>query len=151
MGESCFFHSSLHRCNEYLFHPKKQTSKGGLALTGPSKLRWTWNTKMTSSSLSWATLLLQVPMMAGLSELARWLNQYAVSSMQYPSTSIQYADKLGYNASALEQAFWGDYAFQPKTKRIIKIKPDQAHKHKPLFVQVCIQSPLPACLPGPSR
>ena len=48
----------------------------------------------------------------------------------------QYADKLGCNASALEQAFWGDFAFQAKTKRIIKIKPDQSHKHKPLFVQV---------------
>jgi len=48
----------------------------------------------------------------------------------------QYADKLGCNASGLEQALWGDYAFQAKTKRIIKIKPDQTHKHKPLFVQV---------------
>ena len=48
----------------------------------------------------------------------------------------QYADKLGCNASGLEQALWGDYAFQSKTKRIIKIKADQAHKHKPLFVQV---------------
>lgn len=57
----------------------------------------------------------------------------------------QYADKLGCNASALEQAFWGDYAFQAKTKRIIKIKPDQAHKHKPLFVQVCAEEePQPA-------
>ncbi len=48
----------------------------------------------------------------------------------------QYADKLGCNASGLEQALWGDYAFQAKTKRIIKIKPDQTRKHKPLFVQV---------------
>jgi len=48
----------------------------------------------------------------------------------------QYADKLGCNAAGLEQALWGDYAFQAKTKRIIKIKPDQTHKHKPLFVQV---------------
>lgn len=48
----------------------------------------------------------------------------------------QYADKLGCKASGLEQALWGDYAFQAKTKRIIRIKPDQTHKHKPLFVQV---------------
>ncbi|KAL3134116.1 hypothetical protein ABBQ32_008537 [Trebouxia sp. C0010 RCD-2024] len=63
----------------------------------------------------------------------------------------QYADKLGCNASALEQAFWGDYAFQAKTKRIIKIKPDQAHKHKPLFVQLALE-PLwrlyEVCIPG---
>ena len=52
----------------------------------------------------------------------------------------QYAYKLGCNASSLEQAFWGDFAFQPKTKRIIRIKPDQAHKYKPLFVQACILS-----------
>lgn len=56
----------------------------------------------------------------------------------------QYADKLGCNVTALEQAFWGDFAFQTKTKRIIKIKPDQTHKHKSLFVQVCIQSLQPA-------
>ena len=48
----------------------------------------------------------------------------------------QYADKLGCKASGLEQALWGDYAFQAKTKRIIRIKADQTHKHKPLFVQV---------------
>lgn len=52
----------------------------------------------------------------------------------------QYAHKLGCNASSLEQAFWGDFAFQPKTKRIIKFKSDQAHKHKPLFVQACLQA-----------
>ncbi|KAL0045602.1 hypothetical protein WJX82_010973 [Trebouxia sp. C0006] len=51
----------------------------------------------------------------------------------------QYADKLGCNAAALEQALWGDYAFQAKTKRIIKIKPDQTHKHKPLFVQLALE------------
>ncbi|DBA75465.1 TPA: hypothetical protein ACH3X1_010720 [Trebouxia sp. C0004] len=51
----------------------------------------------------------------------------------------QYADKLGCNAFGLEQALWGDYAFQAKTKRIIKIKPDQTHKHKPLFVQLALE------------
>lgn len=48
----------------------------------------------------------------------------------------QYAEKLGCKASGLEQALWGDYAFQAKTKRIVRIKADQAHKLKPLFVQV---------------
>ncbi|KAL0021764.1 hypothetical protein WJX79_006221 [Trebouxia sp. C0005] len=51
----------------------------------------------------------------------------------------QYADKLGCNAAGLEQALWGDFAFQAKTKRIIKIKPDQTHKHKPLFVQLALE------------
>lgn len=48
----------------------------------------------------------------------------------------QYADKLGCKAGGLQQALWGEYAFQAKTKRIIRIKADQAHKLKPLFVQV---------------
>lgn len=45
-----------------------------------------------------------------------------------------YAAKLGCNAKALTQALWGDFAFNAKTKRIVKIKPEQ--QQKPLFVQV---------------
>lgn len=47
-----------------------------------------------------------------------------------------YAAKLGANADTLTQAMWGDFAFNAKTKRIIKIKPEQQHKLTPLFVQV---------------
>lgn len=45
-----------------------------------------------------------------------------------------YAAKLGCKAAALERAMWGDYAFQPKLKRIVKIKADQRGRLKPLFV-----------------
>lgn len=46
---------------------------------------------------------------------------------------------------------WGDFAFNAKTKRIIKIKPEQQHKLTPLFVQLALD-PLwkayEACSPG---
>ena len=36
---------------------------------------------------------------------------------------------------ALQKALWGNFAFNPKTKRIVALKPDQPNKLKPLFVQ----------------
>jgi ribosome assembly protein 1 len=48
------------------------------------------------------------------------------------------AAKLGGKASVLERALWGDHAFNPKTKRIVRMKPSQQGKLKPLFVQVMI-------------
>ncbi|KFM26039.1 Elongation factor 2 [Auxenochlorella protothecoides] len=48
-----------------------------------------------------------------------------------------YAAKLGCKASALERALWGDYAFQPKTKRILPIRPGSGGK--PLFVQFALE------------
>lgn len=51
-----------------------------------------------------------------------------------------YAAKLGFKAAALSRVLWGDFRIDPKTKHICRIKPAQAAKHKPLFVQVCILS-----------
>ncbi|KAL6770647.1 EFG13 [Auxenochlorella protothecoides x Auxenochlorella symbiontica] len=48
-----------------------------------------------------------------------------------------YAAKLGCKALALERALWGDYAFQPKTKRILPIRPGSGGK--PLFVQFALE------------
>ena len=47
-----------------------------------------------------------------------------------------YAAKLGFKATALRRVLWGDYRIDPKTKHICCIKPAQAAKYKPLFVQV---------------
>ena len=38
-------------------------------------------------------------------------------------------------ACTVQKALWGNYAFNPKTKRIVALKPDQPNKLKPLFVQ----------------
>jgi ribosome assembly protein 1 len=53
------------------------------------------------------------------------------------------AAKLGCKAGVLDRALWGDYAFNPRTKRIIRIKASQQDKLKPLFVQVPVTSPPP--------
>ncbi len=47
-----------------------------------------------------------------------------------------YEAKLGFKASALIRALWGDYRIDAKSKRILRIKASQAGKYKPLFVQV---------------
>ena len=46
-----------------------------------------------------------------------------------------YAAKMGANQEALGRAMWGDFAFQAKAKRIVRIRPQQQGKAKPLFVQ----------------
>ena len=51
-----------------------------------------------------------------------------------------YASRLGFKAAALSRVLWGDFRIDPKTKHICRIKPAQAAKHKPLFVQVCSPS-----------
>lgn len=56
-----------------------------------------------------------------------------------------YAAKLGFKATALGRVLWGDYRIDPKTKHICRIKPAQAAKYKPLFVQV----PPHPCRPYP--
>lgn len=47
-----------------------------------------------------------------------------------------YEAKLGFKASALIRALWGDYRIDAKSKRIMRIKASQSGKYKPLFVQV---------------
>jgi len=78
-----------------------------------------WKTKKTSSSLSWAMLPLPAPMMAGPSGLVSWPSSMLTS---WAAMRLVWSKRCG--------------GTQAKTKRIIKIKPDQTHKHKPLFVQV---------------
>ncbi|KIY98160.1 hypothetical protein MNEG_9798, partial [Monoraphidium neglectum] len=39
-----------------------------------------------------------------------------------PDFAAQYAEKLGAKPAALAQAMWGDYAFLPKEKRVVKLK-----------------------------
>lgn len=57
-----------------------------------------------------------------------------------------YAAKLGFKASALTRALWGDYRIDAKTKRIMRIKPSQAGKYRPLFVQVRDNTSAGLCL-----
>lgn len=58
-----------------------------------------------------------------------------------------YAAKMGANQEALGRAMWGDFAFQAKSKRIVRIRPQQQGKAKPLFVQArCVQGCLLADL-----
>ncbi|KAK9794308.1 hypothetical protein WJX73_002877 [Symbiochloris irregularis] len=62
-----------------------------------------------------------------------------------------YAAKMGCNASALTQAMWGDFAFNAKTKRIVRIKAEQQGKLTPLFVQLALDpiwKAYEACTPG---
>ena len=47
-----------------------------------------------------------------------------------------YASRMGFSAAALEQCLWGDFRIDGKTKKVLRIKRDQQHKFKPLFVQV---------------
>ena len=47
-----------------------------------------------------------------------------------------YAEKLGIRADRLAGVMWGDWALDPKTKRVAKIKRSQLQKLRPLFVQV---------------
>lgn len=57
-----------------------------------------------------------------------------------------YAAKLGFKASALTRALWGDYRIDSKTKRIMRIKASQAGKYRPLFVQVRIHIFSASCM-----
>ncbi|CAL8464184.1 g3719 [Coccomyxa elongata] len=50
-----------------------------------------------------------------------------------------YEAKLGFKASALIRALWGDYRIDAKSKRILRIKASQAGKYKPLFVQFILE------------
>ena len=49
------------------------------------------------------------------------------------------AAKMGCRAAALQRALWGDYAYQPKTRRIVRIRGDAAGRAKPLFVQLALE------------
>lgn len=46
-----------------------------------------------------------------------------------------YAEKMGVKAEKLEPIMWGDWTYDSKSKRAVKLK--KGSKAKPLFVQVC--------------
>ena len=46
------------------------------------------------------------------------------------------APKLGCSAEKLRKGLWGQHYYSPKRKAVLPIKPEQAHKLTPLFVQV---------------
>ena len=50
--------------------------------------------------------------------------------------AAMYAEKLGIRADRLAGVLWGDWAYDPKTKRVARIKRSQLQKQRPLFVQV---------------
>ncbi|KAK9869094.1 hypothetical protein WJX84_011258 [Apatococcus fuscideae] len=50
-----------------------------------------------------------------------------------------YAARMGFSAAALEQCLWGDFRIDGKTKKVMRIKRDQQHKYKPLFVQLALE------------
>ena len=37
------------------------------------------------------------------------------------------------------QALWGDFGYQPKTKRIVRLKGKSEERIKPLFVQLALE------------
>ena len=53
--------------------------------------------------------------------------------------ALPHAVKMGCKAAALQKAMWGEYAYQAKTKRIVRIKGDQQGRAKPLFVQLALE------------
>ena len=46
-----------------------------------------------------------------------------------------YATKMGMKQAKLASIMWGDWAYDPKNRRAVKIKRSQLQKQKPLFVQ----------------
>ena len=50
-----------------------------------------------------------------------------------------YADKLSCNRRTLERVLWGPFAFQSKTKKVVRIKASESMGHKrPMFVQLIL-------------
>lgn len=57
---------------------------------------------------------------------------WAFSTEQFAG---MYAAKMGIKQTRLAKIMWGDWAYDAKNKRAVKIKRSQMHKQKPLFVQ----------------
>lgn len=55
---------------------------------------------------------------------------------------------MGCKAAALQRALWGDFAYQPKTKRIVRIRGELAGRARPLFVQLALEPIWKASRPG---
>ncbi|OAD79326.1 hypothetical protein PHYBLDRAFT_105894 [Phycomyces blakesleeanus NRRL 1555(-)] len=51
-----------------------------------------------------------------------------------------YAKKLGFNETALQKCLWGDFYFDPKTKRVIQQKHLKGRNLKTMFVQFVLEN-----------
>jgi ribosome assembly protein 1 len=51
-----------------------------------------------------------------------------------------YAKKLGFKESALRKCLWGDFYFDPKSKRVIQQKHLKGRNLKPMFVQFVLDN-----------
>ncbi|KAI7872992.1 P-loop containing nucleoside triphosphate hydrolase protein [Spinellus fusiger] len=51
-----------------------------------------------------------------------------------------YAKKLGFSESVLQKCLWGDYYFDPKTKRVLQQKHLKGRSLKPMFVQFVLDN-----------
>ncbi|KAI8330977.1 hypothetical protein BC941DRAFT_475149 [Chlamydoabsidia padenii] len=54
--------------------------------------------------------------------------------------AVIYAKKLGVKDGVLQKCLWGDYYFDPKTKRVIKQKHLKGRSLKPMFVQFVLDN-----------
>ncbi|KAI8376315.1 uncharacterized protein BYT42DRAFT_382453 [Radiomyces spectabilis] len=51
-----------------------------------------------------------------------------------------YARKLGFKEAALQKCLWGDFYFDPKTKRVLQHKHLKGRNLKPMFVQLVLEN-----------
>ncbi|KAK9319596.1 P-loop containing nucleoside triphosphate hydrolase protein [Lipomyces orientalis] len=54
--------------------------------------------------------------------------------------AVIYEKKLGMNRAALEKVLWGDYYFDPKTKKVLNSKTLKGRNLKPIFVQFVLEN-----------
>ncbi|KAK9244139.1 P-loop containing nucleoside triphosphate hydrolase protein [Lipomyces tetrasporus] len=54
--------------------------------------------------------------------------------------AVIYEKKLGMNRAALEKVLWGDYYFDPKTKKVLTSKTLKGRNLKPIFVQFVLEN-----------
>ncbi|KAK9235059.1 P-loop containing nucleoside triphosphate hydrolase protein [Lipomyces kononenkoae] len=54
--------------------------------------------------------------------------------------AVIYEKKLGMNRAALEKVLWGDYYFDPKTKKVLTSKTLKGRNLKPFFVQFVLEN-----------
>lgn len=54
--------------------------------------------------------------------------------------AIIYAKKLGVRDGILQKCLWGDFYFDPKTKRVIQQKHLKGRPLKPMFVQFVLEN-----------
>jgi ribosome assembly protein 1 len=54
--------------------------------------------------------------------------------------AVIYAKKLGVKDGVLQKCLWGNYYFDPKTKRVIQQKHLKGRSLKPMFVQFVLDN-----------